>query len=65
MKRTRICTTACFYGPYFLIRRPATKIWEAFDRRPGEEYDKPVASGEDLHLVEAELEALTDTSCVQ
>jgi hypothetical protein len=59
MSITRICTDAYFVGGYLVICSRDTKVWRAFDRRLGKEYDEPVAEGADLEDVVSKLQSLT------
>jgi hypothetical protein len=59
MSITRICTDAYFVGGYLVICSRDTRVWRAFERHPGKQYDEPVAEGADLEDVVSKLQSLT------
>jgi hypothetical protein len=62
MKRLRICSTAYFYGEFYVVKKTGSDLWEAFARTG----DAPrVATGYDTDEIDRKLRSLTPDPYVQ
>ena len=61
MKRRIICTVAYFYGPYLVIKKAETDLWEAFTR----DGRSQITSGYNTEEIDRELLSLTPDPYVQ